>query len=100
LPEYPLIFDRLAFASYDNPNQLGFKTDIDEVRVGSTLAEVMVVDSEPEFWFGYAIAEGDWVETGAWLSRVNVRNAPWIWSEDLGKYLYINSEAGWVFFPK
>jgi hypothetical protein len=43
----------------------------------------------PPGWFGYAIEEDGWVNTGAWLGYVNITNDPWIYSDDLGKYMYI-----------
>ncbi len=50
---------------------------------------------------GNSIANG-WVNTGDWLGYVNVDNAPWIYSDDLDNWMYIeeanvSSSGGWVF---
>jgi hypothetical protein len=98
LPEYPLIFDRIALSAYDNPDQLGFKMDYDEIRIGSTLADVM--SAEAATWFGYPVMESGWVDTGSWLGMVNVAVDPWIWSTALNHYIYISDDSGWVYVPR
>lgn len=100
LPEYPIEFDRIAFASWDHPDGIGYMTIYDEFRMGSTLADVMDVGGgEPADWYGYPIAELKWVDTGSWLGWVNITFDPWVYSNDLQKYIYVPNDSGWVWVP-
>lgn len=50
-------------------------------------------------WYGYTVGEDGWVDTGEWMGMVNVASDPWAYVNDLGKYLYIPIDAGWVWVP-
>jgi hypothetical protein len=43
-------------------------------------------------WAGFEIDENGWVDTGSWLGAINVTHGPWVWSELLGKYIYLPVE--------
>lgn len=56
--------------------------------------------AEP-FWDDFVVDAGGWVETGDWLGRLNVADAPWIWSESLESWLFARSfgpGAAWIYF--
>lgn len=53
-------------------------------------------------WAGFSVDANGWVNTGDWLGYVNVDKAPWIYSDDLDNWMYIeeanvSSSGGWVF---
>jgi hypothetical protein len=57
-------------------------------------------DSEP-FWKDFAVDGDGWVETAGWLGRLNVVDAPWIWSDSLNAWVFaqsFGSGAAWFYF--
>lgn len=76
---------------------------IDDVLV--TVSQGEIVET-PE-WAGYEIdADTGNVDTGAWLGVLHVSHAPFVYSYDLGSYLYIDEAAihagsgAWVYVLK
>jgi hypothetical protein len=64
--------------------------------------EAYVVGEAAPQWNGFDVDENGWADTGAWMGMVNVAADPWIWSNDLTKYLYIPTEGtgndgAWVY---
>lgn len=60
---------------------------------------------QPTTWAGYAIDPAGWVNTAPWLQYLNVNHAPWIWSDSLKSWLYVDdngvsSNGGWVYVVK
>lgn len=53
-----------------------------------------------DLWNGYEVDENGWVNAVDWIGLVNVENDPWVYSLDLGKYIYVNGDTGWVFVPR
>jgi hypothetical protein len=100
LPEFPLYFDRIALSSWDHPDGLGFKSGFDEVRIGSSLSDVMAADSGPETWYGYSVDANGWANAEGWISWVNVAQDPWVWSTAFNKFIYVGSDSGWIYNPK
>jgi hypothetical protein len=57
---------------------------------------------DPDTWYGYAVGEEGWVDTGTWMGWVNVEHDPFIYVLDLAGYLYVPTamESGaWVYRP-
>lgn len=52
-----------------------------------------------ETWQGYALDADSWANTGSWLGWVNTFFDPYIWSNSLNKYVYIEDDSGWVYVP-
>ena len=58
---------------------------------------------EIDTWGGWK-KEGDYVDTGDWMGWLNVSNGDWVWSYDLGAFLYLPEEhvmdsGAWTFVP-
>lgn len=51
-------------------------------------------------WRGYPVRPDGYVDTTPWMGWVYVGADPWIWVVNLGKYVYINDDSGWVYVPK
>lgn len=51
-------------------------------------------------WRSYPVGENGWVDTGSWLSWVNVSNDPWIWSASLQGWLYSQDQSDWFYIPR
>lgn len=56
-------------------------------------------------WAPYDVDEAGWINTGSWMSWLNISLDPWIWSDLFKYYIYIpinNAPQGgiWGFFPK
>ncbi|MEX0325028.1 MAG: hypothetical protein AB3N33_02950 [Puniceicoccaceae bacterium] len=55
-------------------------------------------------WAGYAVDGEGWVDTSPWLGWINVSQGDYVWSINLGKYIYLPegfvSESGaWSYVP-
>ncbi|MCC5805880.1 MAG: hypothetical protein JJU00_06080 [Opitutales bacterium] len=66
--------------------------------------ELAAVPAETRSWAGFPVEDGV-ADTGDWLGLLHVEHDPWIWSEDLWKWLYFppadSAEDGaWGFFPQ
>lgn len=57
-------------------------------------------DAGPAEWYGYAVGETGYANTGDWLGWVYVAYDPWIWSAALGKYISVTNDSGWVYVPQ
>ena len=58
----------------------------------------------PTEWAGYAIDEDRWVDTGAWLFRMYVQSAPWLYNLRIG-WMFMEEEevvddGAWSFVPR
>lgn len=62
-------------------------------------AVALLGGSGGQTWNGYDVSPDGWVDTMDWMGMVNVTSDPWIWSLDLGKYVYIVDGSGWVYVP-
>ena len=63
--------------------------------------DVRVFVTEPVMtWFGYALDEMGWADTGSWMGWVNVTFDPWVWNEALSKFVYVGDDSGWVYVYK
>lgn len=67
-----------------------------------SLAHVRITTDELDgnVWNGYIVADG-WVDTGSWMGTLYVNHAPWVYSVNLGKYIYIpqqfDNRGSWSF---
>lgn len=81
----------------------------DEIRVGTSFADVTPVEQDPPpptHWRGYEIVDGAYVfiakEGKPSIGWVNITYDPWIWSYTAGKYIYLpdvptsGGKWGWV----
>lgn len=55
-------------------------------------------------WAGYVVTQDGWANTGGWMGWLNVSDAPWIWSQKLGNWLFLPEQSGlefgaWAFVP-
>jgi hypothetical protein len=53
--------------------------------------------SQIDTWYGYPLLPDYWADTGAWLGWLNVQADPWIWSQSLNKYTYLQDDSGWIY---
>lgn len=58
----------------------------------------------PATWAGYPILNG-WVDTDPMIGLLQVESAPWVYSLDMGKYLYMDASyvgttGAWTWIPK
>jgi hypothetical protein len=75
---------------------------MDEGSIYFENLEAYIESAGPAPWNGFAVDENGWADTGDWMGMVNVAADPWIWVNDLTKYLYIPSEGtgtggAWVY---
>ena len=54
---------------------------------------------------GYRIDENGIIDTGSWMGYLEVSNAPWVYSFNLGKYVYLPEDGSglfgaWTYFNK
>jgi hypothetical protein len=77
----------------------GYNTDV-------KIDNVMVATVSPgdNKWAGYDIIDGQFVDTGSLLGLLEITSAPWVYSYDLGRYIYLPESAvsqsgAWTFFP-
>jgi hypothetical protein len=42
---------------------------------------------------GYPVVADGWVDTSPWINWVNATYAPWIWVNDLSKYVYFAGDG-------
>lgn len=100
--------DRIGLLSGGLSDGVDHTTVYAELRFGSTFAEVTGVAAEPgdDLWAGYPVLnEQGEVDTGDFLGELNILLAPWIWSQDWARFLYIEEAGvtetgGWVYFPR
>ncbi len=69
--------------------------------LGYSVAVVGTVDE----WTGPAADSSQIIDTGSWMGYLEVSNAPWVYSFNLGKYVYMPEEGGdifgsWTYFMK
>jgi hypothetical protein len=61
-----------------------------------SLADIRVVlDAQSggdPVWAGYPVVDG-WVDSGDWMGHLYVGNAPWVYSHDFGRYVYLPEDA-------
>lgn len=76
---------------------------VDDVLVKVSQGEII----ETETWAGYEVdADTGNVDTGAWLGVLHVTHAPFVYSFDLGSFLYIDEttisgdSGAWVYIPQ
>jgi hypothetical protein len=55
-------------------------------------------------WAGYEIVADGWVDTDDFIGWVNITRDPWIWSEPMGMYLYLQESSvgpsgSWSYAP-
>jgi len=55
-------------------------------------------------WAGFEVDDEAWADTGDWLGRLYLWDAPWVFVMDLDRYLYIPESGvypygGWVYMP-
>lgn len=60
----------------------------------------VTIPGESNDWYGYAVDELGWANTGTWMGWVNVASDPWIFSASLDKYVYAADDSGWVYTLK
>ncbi|MGC9450416.1 MAG: glycoside hydrolase family 16 protein [Oceanipulchritudo sp.] len=76
------------------------RMEVDYVRV--------FAPSSGETWKGLPVDEAGNAQTDSWLGPINVAGAPWIYSYDLQRFLYMSAaleetfrtDDQWIFFPK
>jgi hypothetical protein len=51
-------------------------------------------------WYGYAVDEDGWADTGDWMGLVWTDNDPWIWNLALNNWVYVHDDSGWVYVVK
>jgi hypothetical protein len=73
---------------------VGEYIDLDTVSI-----ETFANAPEPTIWQGYTFDDEGWADTTSWLAWVNVTHDPWVWVLNLGKYIYIGDDSGWVYIP-
>ncbi len=67
-----------------------------------SLAHIRITTDEipNNMWNGFPIFD-DWVDTGHWMGWLHVANAPWVYSWDLAKFIYMPGEGdgsgAWAF---
>lgn len=90
-----------------NDFETGWPIQENEGHIWSfSMAELSIIaegGSSPA-WAGYPIVDG-WVDTGAMAGLLQVESAPWVYSLDLGKYIYLDEtyvgESGaWAYVPQ
>ncbi len=47
---------------------------------------------QPTEWAGYPILKGNWVDTGDLFGRLHIGLSPWIYAEDLRRWIYLPEE--------
>lgn len=64
--------------------------------------EGYIVGEEQPLWNGYPLRPDGYVDTTPWMGFVyaGTADAKWVWSVNLGKYIYVNDASGWVYAPK
>jgi hypothetical protein len=55
-------------------------------------------------WAGYPVSESDTIDTGEFMGLLHVGDAPWLYSESLGTWLYgeeafFTSGGAWIYLP-
>ncbi|NDV61009.1 T9SS C-terminal target domain-containing protein [Puniceicoccales bacterium CK1056] len=70
-----------------NPRPILYPTEDTQVTAHFTRV------GETSTWFGFKILN-DYVDTGAWLGWVHVANDPWVYSENLGSWMYAPEQSG------
>lgn len=77
--------------------QLGFEitTEYDGAAMDSGSItfgnlEGYIEGEEIPMWAGYEIDENGDVDTGSWMGKLYVEHSPWVWSYDLGAYVFID----------
>lgn len=50
-------------------------------------------------WHGYTVDADGMVDTGEWMGQVYVDNDPWIYVYELGGYVYMEDDSGWLYVP-
>ncbi|HKJ90273.1 MAG TPA: hypothetical protein VJ960_04015 [Oceanipulchritudo sp.] len=105
-----------VFADFENPTDADGDGDyVVEVSAtdaaGNTSTQtitVTVTDVEPEAWTHYMPDLNGWINTNAdeasFIGWINVEDQPWIWSDPLGKALYIADDwvddtGAWIYVP-
>ncbi|MEX0332684.1 MAG: hypothetical protein AB3N64_14810 [Puniceicoccaceae bacterium] len=68
-------------------------------NIGYKGTAVAILESETPDWYGYPVDPEGWADTTPWLGWVNVTFDPYIWVVNLGKYIYIGDDSGWVYVP-
>jgi hypothetical protein len=67
---------------------------------------VNVFQSSSPTWAGFERTQDGWIDTGDWLSFINVDALPWGYSSALDAWIYfhltngLDSPSGWVYIPK
>jgi hypothetical protein len=84
-----------------HPLTIGWSSDNELTTTPALLVTGTVSDEAGDTWNGYTVLADGWVDTGAWLGFVNITESEnWVWSETMGKYIYVPDASGWVFVPK
>ncbi|MEX0324607.1 MAG: hypothetical protein AB3N33_00830 [Puniceicoccaceae bacterium] len=74
---------------------------IDDIYIDYTGSNLTIPSSgTSNDWYGYPIAELNWVDTDSWLSWVNITFDPWVYVDGLGKYVYLQDDSGWTYVPR
>ena len=55
-------------------------------------------------WNGYPVTDDGFADTGAFMGKVFVEQAPWVYSYAFGKWFYLpdgtsDPDGAWAFFP-
>lgn len=64
-----------------------------------------IVRESSESWGIYPMLPGStFVDSSGWMGLLGVENAPWVWSTELRKYIFIqedtvSTDGGWVYIP-
>ena len=98
-----------VFGSKDVPKSadvytLTFSSFNRAVSVGGVQIVSATYEASTPKWAGYDVDELGWVDTTPWLGWINVGQGDYVWSINLGKYIYLPeefvSESGaWSYVP-
>lgn len=80
------------------------RLDMQALGLTGTMALIQSDDRNVTY-AGYRIDANSIVDTGAWMGYLEVSNAPWVYSFNLGKYVYLPEEGSglfgsWTFLSK
>jgi len=92
------IIGRVEWQPFGNNDCIGLEAYIDNVRITQGVQSGTI-------WAGFPIVEGGYVDTGDFMGWLYVGSAPWIWSANEGKYIYLPesnviASGAWSFTPR
>jgi hypothetical protein len=76
------VIGRVEWQPFGNNDCTGLDAYIDNIKI------TQGVDPSST-WAGYDIDQNGWADTGSWLGWVYVQMAPWVYSDSLGSWIYM-----------